>query len=62
MRREFSVSVLAAAMLAWSVAASAQPGAPAAAEPPLTLERALAQARTNSQMLVAAQTAARIAT
>src|SRR4051794_5012962 len=63
MCREFSRSVLVAATLMVSVAAYAQPGAPSAsAEPPLTLESALARARVNSQTLVAAQAAARIAT
>jgi len=61
MWRELSRSVLVAAGLLWSVAAYAQPASSPAAEPPLTLQNALASARLNSQTLVAADTAARIA-
>jgi outer membrane protein len=62
MSRQLSRSILVAASVLWSVGASAQPAAPSPpAEPPLTLESALARARLNSQTLVAAQTAAQIA-
>src|SRR4051812_13704638 len=62
MCREFSRSILVAATLMRSVAAYAQPTAPVpSAEPPLTVESALAKARLNGQTLAAAQTAARIA-
>src|SRR4051794_1351769 len=62
MSRQLSRSILVAASVLWSVAASAQPAAPPPpVEPPLTLESALARARLNSQTLVAAQTAAQIA-
>jgi outer membrane protein TolC len=64
MLRLFLRSIVAAvaALSVAAVAARAQPAAAGAADqPPLTLQSALAQARTNSQVLVAAETAARIA-
>ncbi len=61
--RPILVTAIAAAATALGSFAFAQPATPPqpAAEPPLTLESALARARLNSQVLVAADTAARIA-
>ncbi|HEY2907439.1 MAG TPA: TolC family protein [Vicinamibacterales bacterium] len=67
MFRVFSRPILVAALVAatgvFGSSASAQTATPPqpAAEPPLTLESALARARANSLALVAAQTAAQVA-
>jgi outer membrane protein TolC len=61
--RPIMVAAAVAAIEALGSSAVAQPAAPTqpGTEPPLTLQSALARARANSQVLVAAQTAARIA-
>jgi outer membrane protein TolC len=58
--RPILIAALIAALGSFASAQTATPP-PSAADPPLTLESALARARANSQVLVAAQTAAGIA-
>jgi outer membrane protein TolC len=59
-----TVTVVSPCVFSGSASAQTRPSAAqgAAVQPPLTLQGALAQARANSQTLVAAQTAARLAT